>query len=85
MSEAQRLPLGALLDEIASEYRGGEIEIFIHLPQTGKSGPEPKIWRIPEILHGLGNIIANAADFARTPRLHPRRMEHVGIAAFGGG
>lgn len=66
MSEAQRLPIGALLDEIASEYRGGDIEIFIHLPQGGNSGPEPKIWRIPEILHGLGNIIANAADFART-------------------
>ncbi len=66
MSEAQRLPLGALLDEIAGEYRGGDIEIFIHLPQAGRSGPEPKIWRIPEILHGLGNIIANAADFART-------------------
>jgi two-component system, sensor histidine kinase RegB len=24
----------------------------------------PKIWRIPEIQHGLGNIIENAADFA---------------------
>jgi two-component system sensor histidine kinase RegB len=66
MAEAQRLPLGALLDEMASEYRGGEIEIFIHLPQGGISGPEPKLWRIPELLHGLGNIIANAADFART-------------------
>lgn len=66
MSEAQRLPLGALLDEIASEYRGGGIEIFIHLPQAGKIGPEPKIWRIPELLHGLGNIISNAADFARS-------------------
>jgi two-component system sensor histidine kinase RegB len=66
MSEAERLPIGALLDEIAAEYRGGDVEIFVHLPQGGKAGPEPKIWRIPEILHGLGNIIANAADFART-------------------
>jgi two-component system, sensor histidine kinase RegB len=64
LGEAQRLPLGALLDEIAAEYRGGEIEIFIHLAQN--AGVEPKIWRIPELLHGLGNIIANAADFART-------------------
>ena len=66
LGEAQRLPLGALLDEVAAEYRGGDIEIFVHLPQSGKSGPEPKLWRIPELLHGLGNIIANAADFART-------------------
>ncbi|HEX4157882.1 MAG TPA: ActS/PrrB/RegB family redox-sensitive histidine kinase [Rhizomicrobium sp.] len=66
LSEAQHLPLGALLDEIASEYRGGDIEIFIHLTKTEKSGAEPKIWRIPELLHGLGNIISNAADFART-------------------
>jgi two-component system sensor histidine kinase RegB len=27
-------------------------------------GSEPKVWRVPEILHGLGNIVANAADFA---------------------
>ena len=25
---------------------------------------EPKVWRVPELLHGLGNIVANAADFA---------------------
>jgi two-component system sensor histidine kinase RegB len=27
---------------------------------------EPKVWRVPEILHGLGNLVANAADFANT-------------------
>jgi two-component system sensor histidine kinase RegB len=63
---ADRLPLGALLDEIAGEYRGGGIEIFIQLPRSGETGQEPKIWRIPELQHGLGNLIANAADFART-------------------
>ena len=26
--------------------------------------PEPKVWRSPALLHGLGNVIANAADFA---------------------
>lgn len=61
-----RLPLGALLDEIAGEYRGSDIEIAVQVPQTGRAGFEPKVWRIPELVHGLGNLIANAADFART-------------------
>jgi two-component system sensor histidine kinase RegB len=61
-----RLPLGALLDEIASEYRGSDVEIAIQLPEPGRPGSEPKAWRIPEFVHGLGNLIANAADFART-------------------
>ncbi|HEY3777014.1 MAG TPA: ActS/PrrB/RegB family redox-sensitive histidine kinase [Rhizomicrobium sp.] len=65
MGPQDRLPLGALLDEIASDYRGGDIEIAILLPESG-AGPEPKVWRSPEVLHGLGNLIANAADFAQT-------------------
>ena len=62
LGTAERLPLGALLDEIANEYRGGEVEIAISLA-SGDDG-EPKVWRVPELLHGLGNIVANAADFA---------------------
>ena len=26
----------------------------------------PQVWRAPELLHGLGNIIENAADFAHS-------------------
>jgi two-component system sensor histidine kinase RegB len=65
LGKPERLPLGALLNEIAGEQRGGDVTIDIHLPQSA-GGPEPKIWRIPELLHGLGNLAANAADFART-------------------
>jgi two-component system sensor histidine kinase RegB len=28
--------------------------------------PPPQVWRAPELLHGLGNIIENAADFAKS-------------------
>lgn len=66
LGAAERLPLGALLDEIAGEYRGGEVGIGVQLPGATDSGQEPKVWRIPELLHGLGNLIANAADFARS-------------------
>ena len=63
LSGADRLPLGALLDEIANEYRGGDVEIRIEMEKP--AAPEPKVWRVPEVQHGLGNFIANAADFAR--------------------
>ena len=62
LGATQRLPLGALLDEIASEYRGGDVAITIALEPGGDG--EPKVWRVPELIHGLGNIVANAADFA---------------------
>lgn len=55
-----RLPLGALLDDIASPYRGEDVEIDVEITGT----PQPQVWRAPELLHGLGNIIENAADFA---------------------
>ena len=61
----QRLPLGAVLDEIANDYRSEDLEISIQLGPEHDGG-EPKVWRVPELQHGLANFIANAADFART-------------------
>ena len=57
-----RLPLGALLDDIAAAYRDDDVDILVSAPDA--STPEPEVWRAPELLHGLGNIIENAADFA---------------------
>lgn len=56
----QQMPLGALLDDIAAPHRGLDVEIKIEMP----AGTPPKVWRTPEVLHGLGNLIENAADFA---------------------
>lgn len=64
LRETDHLPLGALLDEIASPYRGGDVAITIELPQD--CGAEPKTWRAPELVHGLANLISNAADFAQS-------------------
>ncbi len=61
-----RLPLGALLDDIADPYRGEDIEIVLEIAERSSEESEPKIWRVPELLHGFGNIIENAADFARS-------------------
>src|SRR5450432_3307462 len=62
-----RLPLGAFLDDIATIHRGEDLEIRVTVtpPQKG-DGHAPEVWRAPELLHGLGNIIENAADFAHS-------------------
>jgi two-component system sensor histidine kinase RegB len=64
LGQAARLPLGALLDDIASPHRGEDVAITVSA--NGDAGATPQVWRAPELLHGLGNIIENAADFART-------------------
>jgi two-component system sensor histidine kinase RegB len=67
-----RLPLGALLDDIASPYRGEDVDIDIEIEG---GAPQPQVWRAPELLHGLGNIIENAADFARSRVLVQARFD----------
>ena len=60
-----RLPLGAFLDDIAAHHRGEDVDITINLALAkDDENPVPQVWRAPELLHGLGNIIENAADFA---------------------
>lgn len=66
LDATNRLPLGALLAEIAAEYQGGDVEIEIALESAVGPDAEPKVWRVPELQHGLGNIVANAVDFAAT-------------------
>ena len=60
-----RLPLGAFLDDICAPHRGEDLEIRVNVttPADAQDGA-PQVWRAPELLHGLGNIIENAADFA---------------------
>ena len=64
LEATQRMGLGAVLDDIAAEYRAEDLDIRIVTEEGG--GAEPKIWRVPELIHGLGNFIANAADFAQS-------------------
>jgi len=64
MRALDRLPLGALLDDIASPHRTGDLAIQIEMAPATHGLQEPKVWRSPALLHGLGNVIANAADFA---------------------
>jgi two-component system sensor histidine kinase RegB len=59
---AQRLPLGAFLDEIAEPHRGFGVDIKI----TAKGDGALSVRRRPEVIHALGNLIENAVDFAVT-------------------
>jgi two-component system sensor histidine kinase RegB len=59
---AQRLPLPALIDEIAEPHRGFGIDIEVQTKTPGTL----TVMRAPEVVHGLGNLIENAVDFAET-------------------
>jgi len=61
-----RLPLGAFLEDIVEPYRGEDLDISILLNPDRPGDAPPQVWRAPELVHGLGNIIENAADFARS-------------------
>lgn len=69
-AERTVVPLRDLLEEVAAPHRGFGVEIAVTLESTNKgTGEDPvrtEIPHRPEILHGLGNIIENAVDFART-------------------
>lgn len=64
-----RLTLSQLIDEAAGPYRGRRVRIVVDAkPSDGADGPsriEPVGLRRPGLIYGLGNIVENAADFAR--------------------
>jgi two-component system sensor histidine kinase RegB len=66
LDATQRMALGGVLDDLAGPFRGEDLAIEVHLEPGEGAGPVPKVWRVPELLHGLGNFIANAADFAHS-------------------
>ncbi|MGY9106974.1 MAG: histidine kinase dimerization/phospho-acceptor domain-containing protein, partial [Alphaproteobacteria bacterium] len=61
LGNVEQLQLGALLDDLAAPHRGVDVAISVDVQ---KDSPVPRVWRVPEILHALQNLIENAADFA---------------------
>jgi len=59
-----RLPLSQLIAEAVDPYRDFGVAMRV-LPPSG-TGAEPIGRRNPGILYGLGNLVENAVDFART-------------------
>ena len=67
----QRLPVSALVAAAGEPYRRGDIVItYETAPQRDAGGTplgdEPLVAPGPEIMHGLGNLIQNAVQFARS-------------------
>lgn len=60
----ERLPLTALIEAAAVPHRLGPIALAIE-PRPSGGAEEPVLRRSPEIIHGLGNLIQNAHQFAR--------------------
>ena len=58
-----RLPLSALVEDVIAPHRGFDVAI-----ETGAEGPgpEPVMFRNPGVIYGLGNLVENAVDFARS-------------------
>ena len=59
-----QMKLSTLLDEVVAPHRNFDIEIDIVLPAN--DADEPVSTRNPAILYGLGNLIENAVDFAKS-------------------
>jgi len=60
----EKLSLTAFLEEVIIPHRDFGIDIICE--NTGNVEDEPVIRRNPAISYGLGNLIENAVDFART-------------------
>jgi two-component system sensor histidine kinase RegB len=59
-----RRSIRALLAEAIEPYAGGDIDVHVEIGEH--EGKEPADRRNPAILYGLGNLIENAVDFARS-------------------
>src|SRR5882724_2744292 len=59
-----RMPLSALIEEAVAPHRDFGVAIKVRIAVAGT--PEPVGTRNPAILYGVGNILENAVDFART-------------------
>jgi two-component system sensor histidine kinase RegB len=68
-----RLPVSALIEAAGASHRAPDIRV-IYATASGGAGSggedtravdEPRVPRSPEILHGLGNLIQNAIQFAQ--------------------
>ena len=58
-------PISTLVEAV-SESRGRTGVRIVREPDPDAPGAEPRVVRRPEIVHGIGNFISNARQFART-------------------
>ena len=59
------LPVSALIEAAAAPYRREGIALDLSAAAISGTAPEPRLSHTPELIHGLGNLIQNAVQFAR--------------------
>jgi two-component system, sensor histidine kinase RegB len=59
-----RMPLSTLIEETVAPHRDFDVAIKVRIAVAAT--PEPAGTRNPAVLYGVGNILENAVDFART-------------------
>ena len=67
------MPLSTLIEEVVAPHRDFDVASRCAIAVAGT--PEPVGPRNPAILYGLGNIVENAVDFARTEGRGERVVE----------
>lgn len=60
-----RMPLTALIESTADPHRREEVDLAV-LGRARDDTAEPALERRPELVNGLGNILSNALQFARS-------------------
>lgn len=65
----QRTKLSAMIEDLVAPLRGSDVTFRVDMApvaNTAQNAAEPVFRRNPAIAYGLGNLLENAADFARS-------------------
>lgn len=63
----RQAPLMTVVESAAEPHMDRGKDVFLHLDEaSGAAIDQPSILRMPEIIHGLRNLVQNAVDFAQT-------------------
>lgn len=63
-SHIAQMPVSSIVEEVVAPHR--EFDVFVEMKPGVVVGPEPVMIRNPGVLHGLGNLVENAVDFAKS-------------------
>ena len=77
-SPYSRLPMSVLVTAAVTQHPAGRASIQT-TAESEDGSPEPVVRRSPELIHGLGNIIQNAVQFARASAVVETRWSRAGI------
>jgi len=73
-----RLPLTSLIEEATAPHR--DFGITIKMVEGERIGAEPVGRRNPGVIYGIGNLVENAVDFAKTAVTIRWRWDEHGVA-----